>query len=47
MLDVGFWMLVEGRRFAPVFLVLTNIQRPKSNISLLILAAAYASGLRK
>jgi len=32
MLDVGFWMLVEGRRFAPEVLILTNIQYLTSNI---------------
>jgi len=34
MLDVGFWMLVEGRRCVPALLVLTNIQHPTSNIDL-------------
>src|SRR5436853_6028343 len=34
MLDVRCWMLVGGRRFAPAFLVLTNIQHPTSALGL-------------
>src|SRR3979411_1361496 len=32
MLDVRWWMLVEGRRCAPTSFVLTNIQHPTSKI---------------
>jgi hypothetical protein len=47
MLDVGFWMLVEINSAGAERLPSTNIQHLTSNIRLFILAAAYASGLRR